>query len=142
MTFTPAKGAPGSNDGVTTFALSDLSSGFTTATTDSLTTVTDSDPFAPTIGGTHATTTTLDAAVHPFTNVAIGDLNTGATDTLTITLSSPGTTGGATGKLDGNGPGSGGTNGVYTLSGAAGTVTSELDLLTFTPVKRAARAWR
>ena len=83
----------------------------------------------PTIAGTHATPTTSDAAVNPFTGVTIGDANAGATDTLTLTLSN----GGTTGTLSGTGL-SGGTNGVYTLlSGVAGTVTSELDALTFTP---------
>jgi hypothetical protein len=131
LLFTPAKGAQGSTT-TTTFTLSDLSSGYATPVTDNATTVTDTDPFAPTIVLTHATTTTNDAAVHPFTGVTIGDLNPGATDTLTITLSNSG----ATGKLSGTGL-TGGTNGVYTLTGAATAVTSELDLLTFTPVKGA-----
>ena len=82
----------------------------------------------PTIAGTHATPTTVDAAVNPFTGVTIGDLNAGATDTLTITLSNSGTTG----VLSGTGL-SAGTNGVYTLSGTAGAVTSALDLLSFKP---------
>jgi hypothetical protein len=132
LTFTPAKGAPGSST-VTTFTLSDQSSVYPAAVTDSATTVTDTDPgVAPTIAGTHATTTTNDAGVHLFTGVTIGDLNANATDMLTITLSN----GGTTGKLTGTGL-SGGTNGVYTLKDVATTVTSELDLLTFTPVKGA-----
>ena len=48
---------------------------------------------APTISGTHATPTTADGPVHPFSGVTIGDQNAGSTDTLTITLSSDGTTG-------------------------------------------------
>jgi len=53
----------------------------------------------------------------------------GATDTLTITLSN----GGTTGTLSGSGL-SGGTNGVCTLAAAAAaTITSELDALVFTP---------
>ena len=135
LLFTPSKGAPGSN-AVTTFTLSDQSTGSATLVTDNATTVTDTDPFAPTIVATHPTTTTNDAAVHPFTGVTIGDLNPGATETLTITLSSPGTVNGASGKLTGTGL-AGGANGVYTLSGTAAAVTSELDLLTFTPVKGA-----
>ena len=43
LTFTPAKGAPGSVT-TTTFALSDQSTGFATPATDSATTVTDTDP--------------------------------------------------------------------------------------------------
>ena len=79
------------------------------------------------------TPTTVDAAVNPFTGVTIGDLNAGATDTLTITLSNSGTTGVL------SGPGlNGGTNGVYTLTkNVATTVTSQLDALTFTPAKGA-----
>ena len=128
LTFTPAKGAPNSVT-TTTFTLSDQSTGFATAVTDSATTVTDTDAAAaPTIVGTHATPTTMDAAVNPFTGVTIGDLNPGATETLTITLSS----GGTTGVLSGKGL-SGGTNGVYTLSGTAAAVTSALDLLSFKP---------
>jgi hypothetical protein len=86
----------------------------------------------PTIAGTHATPTASDAAVNPFSGVTVGDLNTGATDALMITLSN----GGTTGALTGTGL-SGGTNGVYTLSGSAATVTSELDALLFTPAKGA-----
>src|SRR5262249_12845145 len=52
-------------------------------------------------------------------------INTGATDTLTITLSGKG------GVLSGTGlNGSGNT---YTLSGTAASITSQLDALVFTP---------
>ena len=80
----------------------------------------------PSITGTVAgQTTTSEAPVTPFASVTIGDPNAGATDTLTISLS------GAGGTLSGAGlSGSGGT---YTLTGAAATVTSELDALSFTP---------
>ncbi len=127
LSFKPATGAPGSIT-TTTFALSDQSTGFATPAADTATTVTDTDAVPPTIAGTHARPTTVDAAVNPFTGVTIGDLNTGATDTLTITLSNSGTTG----VLSGTGL-SGGTNGVYTLSGTAAAVTSALDLLSFKP---------
>ncbi len=82
---------------------------------------------APTITGTKANqATTSEAPVHPFSNVTIADSNSGATDTLTITV------GGAGGTLSGTGL-SGGTGGVYTLSGTAAAITSELDALSFTP---------
>jgi hypothetical protein len=68
----------------------------------------------------------LDAPVAPFADVAITDPNAGATDTLTVTVA------GAGGTLAGPGLG-GGAGGVYTLSGTAGAVTSELDALVFTP---------
>ena len=93
--------------------------------------VIDSDPaVAPTISGTvSGQTTTSEAPVKPFAHVTIGDANADATDMLTITL------GGAGGTLaDGTGL-SGLDVGarVYTLSGTAAAITSELDALVFTP---------
>ena len=128
LVFTPATGSLLSTT-TTTMALSDKSSASATPASDSVTAVTDTDFFvAPTITGTHATQTTLDAAVNPFTGVTIGDANANAVETLTITLSGNG----ATGKLSGTGLGVG-ANGVYTLKGSAALVTSELDALLFTP---------
>jgi uncharacterized repeat protein (TIGR03803 family) len=81
----------------------------------------------PTISGTiGGQTTTSETPVKPFAHVTIGDANVGATDTLTITL------GGGGGTLKGTGL-SGGTGGVYTLSGTAAAITNELDALVFTP---------
>jgi ALTTAQ repeat len=90
--------------------------------------VIDIDPAVPpTITGTVAgQTTTLEAPVKPFSSVTIGDDNSGAADTLTIRVSGTG------GTLSGTGL-SGGTGGVYTLSGSATVVTGELDALSFTP---------
>jgi uncharacterized protein YukJ len=86
---------------------------------------------APTISGTGSgLTTTSEAPVTPFAGATIGDANADATDTLTITL------GGAGGTLaDGTGFNSLTTigGGVYTLSGTASAITSELDALIFTP---------
>jgi hypothetical protein len=83
--------------------------------------------YAPTITGTVAgQTTSAEASVTPFSHVTIADQNAQATETLTITV------GGSGGTLSGTGL-SGGTNGVYTLSGSATTVTGELDALSFTP---------
>ena len=74
-------------------------------------------------------TTTSEARSHPFAGVTIADPNSGATDTLTITLSNSG----ATGTLSGSGL-SGGDGGVYTLAAASpATISSELDALVFTP---------
>src|SRR3984957_18600421 len=92
-----------------------------------LTALTPGAAVGPTIAGTvSGQTTTSEAPVKPFTHVAIGDANVGATDTLTITL------GGAGGPLSGTGL-SAGAGGVYTLSGTAAAITSELDALIFTP---------
>src|SRR5207248_689796 len=87
LVFTPKAGAPGSST-TTTFTLSDLSSADATPTINTSTTVINTDPAgAPTISGTVAgQTTTSEAPVHPFAGVTISDPNTGATDTLTITV--------------------------------------------------------
>ncbi|MBV8442981.1 MAG: heparin lyase I family protein, partial [Hyphomicrobiales bacterium] len=91
-------------------------------------TLTSSDsPAAPTISGAVAgQATTSETALKPFSSVTVADPNSGASDTLTITLA------GAGGTLSGTGL-SGGTGGVYTLSGTAATVTSELEALSFAP---------
>ena len=85
---------------------------------------------APTISGTGSgLTTTSEVPVRPFAHATIGDANVGATDALTITL------GGVGGTLaDGTGFNSLTTvgAGVYTLSGTAAAITSELDALVFT----------
>ena len=83
---------------------------------------------APTISGTVAAQpTTSEALVHPFSAVTITDPNSGATDTLTITLS------GADGTLSGTGLINDG-DGVYTLAAAApATINTELNALAFTP---------
>ena len=82
---------------------------------------------APTITGTVAgRATTSEAAVKPFSGVTIADANSGASDTLTITVT------GAGGTLSGTGL-TGGTGGVYTLTGTAAAITGELDALSFTP---------
>ena len=82
---------------------------------------------SPTITGTVADqTTTSEAPIDPFSTVTIGDPNASATDTLSITFTA------ADGSL--NGAGLTGSNGSYTLSGTAASITSELDKLVFTRV--------
>ena len=73
-------------------------------------------------------TTTSEAPVDPFSAVTIGDPNSGATDTLTITLSGAGgTLTGADLINDGDG--------AYTLAAAsATTITKEVEALVFTPI--------
>ena len=134
LVFTPTAGAPGTSS-TTTFTLSDLSSAYATATVNTTTTVIDTDPAAaPTISGTVAAQPTIsEALVHPFSAVTITDPNSGATDTLTITLSSAGK-----GTLSGTGLINDG-GGVYTLAAASpATINSELDALAFTPTAGAA----
>ncbi len=126
LSFTPAAGQPNTSN-TTTFALSDQSTAFATPVNSGGITVTDIDPaVTPTIaGGTVVTSTTLEAPVTPFAGVTLGDPNSGATDTLTITVSGGGT-------LSGAGLSGGGT--LYTLNGTASAITSALDALSFTPV--------
>jgi hypothetical protein len=127
LTFKPKAGAPDTTS-TSTFALRDLSSAFATATVNTTTSVIDTDPaVAPTISGTAANqATTSEAPVHPFSHVTIGDANKGATDKLTITV------GGTGGTLSGAGL-SVVSSGVYSLSGTASAITSELQALTFKP---------
>ena len=128
VSFTPANGVPNTSV-TTTFSLSDLSSAYATPTVDVTTSVIDSDPaVAPTISGAVGGQTTMsEAAITPFAGVTLADTNDGGgdTDTLTITLSGSG------GALAGIGLT--GTGPVYTLSGTAAAITTELRALTFTP---------
>ena len=90
-------------------------------------TVTDSDPVvAPTITGTVSSlATTSETPLDPFSGVTIGDANAGATDALSITLSGPGSL---------SGTGLSVSSGIYTLTGTAAAITSELRALSFTSV--------
>lgn len=82
---------------------------------------------APTITGTHARQgTTNQTPLDPFADVTIDDSNLGATDTLTITLSGGGGTLSGVGLTNDGG-------GVYTLSGAAAAIATDLEALSFTP---------
>ena len=129
LSFKATAGTPNTSS-TSTFTLSDKSSVYATATVNPTTTVIDSDPpVAPTIAGTHATDTTSQALVHPFSGVTVADANHGGSETLTITV------GGTGGTLSGTGL-SGGSGGVYTLSGTAASVTSELDALSFEAYSR------
>jgi uncharacterized repeat protein (TIGR03803 family) len=81
---------------------------------------------APTITGTlSGQPTTSETPIDPFSGVTIGDANAGATDTLSITLSGPG-------LLIGTGLSV--SSGIYTLTGTAAAITSELRALSFTSV--------
>ncbi len=90
---------------------------------------------APTITGTKASQLTSDeTSLKALAGVSISDPDTGVTDSATITLT--GTNGLAT-DLDGTLSGTGLTKigtGLYTLAAATpGSLTAELDALTFTP---------
>ena len=122
--FTPAS-APNTIT-PTTFTLSDTSSAFGTPATDDATVVTNTvAAVAPTISGTHTSSTADNTPIDPFTSVVVADTNAAATDTLTVTLSA------ANGSLSGLGTEVGN---VYTLTGlSAATITAELDAAVFTP---------
>ena len=88
---------------------------------------------APSIVGVKAGQgTTSEAPLAPFSSITVSDANAGATDTLTIALSGGG------GTLTGRGLTY--SHGVYILSGTAGSITSALDALVFTPTKGAANS--
>ena len=81
---------------------------------------------APTITGTVSSqATSSETPIDPFSGVTIGDTNAGATDTLSITLSGPGSL---------SGTGLSVSSGIYKLTGTAAAITSELRALSFTPV--------
>lgn len=123
-TFTPDAGQANTNN-TSTFTLADVSSVFGTPTIDTSTTVINSDPaVVPTI--TFPTAEPASTAKTPFAGVTVGDLNADSTDTLTITVT------GAAGTISGTGL-TGGTGGVYTLTGTGAAVTTALDTLVFTP---------
>ena len=92
LVFMPAGGQPNTS-ATTSFALSDASSAYKTPATDDATSVNVSTPaVAPTITGAAAgQTLTAGATDRPFATVTIGDANSGASDTLTITLTGAGT---------------------------------------------------
>jgi hypothetical protein len=126
LTFTPTAGVAGTS-ATTTFQLSDTSTAYVTPTVDQVMSVIDVDPGSSAINGTVANQTTArEAPIAPFSKVTITDVDPAATDTLTITLVGGG------GTLSGNGLVAN-KDGSYTLSGAAATVTSELEGLSFTP---------
>ena len=121
----------------TTFTLSDQNSATFNFATFSAPTVTDSTTSvvatavndAPAISGAKAgQAISNNAAIQPFSGVAVADPDLGVQDSLIIKLT------GAPGTLSGDGLGQTGTPGAYSLAAASPTIlSSELDALTFTP---------
>ena len=136
FTPTPHQAAPGQMV-ATTFTLSDQNSATFNFATFSAPTVSDSTTSVvatavndtPAISGTKAgQTVSNNAAVKPFSGVAVADPDVGVQDSLTIKLT------GAPGTLSGTGLGQTGTAGTYSLAAASPDfLSSELDGLTFTP---------
>ena len=127
LLFTPAAGTPGQS--VTTgFTISATDTAPAT-TLDGLTSVV--AVAGPAIIGTvTGQTTTNQAPISPFYNVAIAD-DASQTQTVSVTLSNP-----ANGALSnlGNGSYDAGT-GIYSTTGSAANVTNDLEGLVFTPAQ-------
>jgi plastocyanin len=135
LTFSPTahQVAPGGTV-ATGFTLAVTQNGLTTVNTSSSVTATPVND-APVISGAKSGQSTTDAAsVKPFSSVIISDPDLGVTETVMITLT--GTSGVATdadGILSGTGLTKIGT-GLYTLAAASpGSMTAELEALTFSP---------
>jgi hypothetical protein len=125
LTFTANAGELGTTS-TTTFALSDKSTAYATATDDATTSVVDSDvPVAPTVSGPSGETTRFDAPYAPFAGYTINDINPGADDTFEISDTGAGGTLSGAGLVD--------DGGVYTLTGAPSQIQIELDNLEFAP---------
>ncbi len=89
-------------------------------------------PAAPIISGTAAGQTTTDrTTIAPFLGVTISDATAGATQTMTITLSSV-----RNGKLTNLGGGTyNAATGVYSDTGTAAAITADVEGLVFTPTR-------
>ena len=131
LTFTATAGAPGLPT-TTNFQLSVVNSAYTTPVTDNLTSVTDTAAaVSPVItGAVSSQRTTGETPIRPFAGVTVTDRNSGATETLTITLSG---TGGTLTNPSSTGLTLTQSNGVYSLIGTASEVTAALNQLVFTP---------
>lgn len=117
-----------------------VTTGFTIAVTDSLggsaidtatSVIVNAGTVLPTITGVIGTIqpVTDSGTILPFSGVTIGDINFGQVETATVRLSAA-----ANGTLSNPGGGSyNASTGVYTATGSAAVITSDLDGLVFTP---------
>jgi len=131
LVFTPSphQVVPGGTI-ATTFAVRVVDTAAQSAIDNTTTVVATAVATVPSINGINATQRTTDqAGITPFGGVAIGDVNLGQTETVTVTLSAA-----ANGTLSVLGGGSyDAVAGVYTISGTASAITLALNGLTFTP---------
>ena len=126
--FTPTlhQVAPGQTV-TTTFTITDTDTASQTATNVATTVIATAGTVAPTISLTQPGQSVSDqGTIAPFSNVVIGDLNFGQTETVTVSLPA------ANGTLTNLGGGSY-NRGVYTDIGTAAAVTTALEGLVFTP---------
>ena len=133
LLFTPTAGLAGIGQTVTTaFTISDTDS-LGLGTTDSTTSVIAVGFTAPTISNTVANQAVTDqTTIRPFSGVVIADSNAGQTETVTVTVSAV-----ANGTL--TNPGNGyydPTSGIYTDTGSAAQVSTDLNNLVFNPTLR------
>jgi hypothetical protein len=131
LVFTPNahQVAPGRSV-ITDFTIHDTDTASQTATDTTTSVVATAVAVPPVITGTRAGQAITDqGTIIPFSTVMIADANIGQTETVTVTLSS--TANGTLSNLAGGVYNA--STGVYTDVGAAGTVTTALDGLIFTP---------
>ena len=136
LVFTPTaeEVAPGQSV-TTTFTLQDTDTLGASASDDTTSVVT-TDVDMGITGAVAQQATTDHAVIAPFTGMAIVDVNAGATETVTVTLSAA-----ANGALSNLGGGSyDAATGVYTDAGSAAAVSADLDGLLFTPSYQQAAA--
>ena len=130
FTPTPHQVVPGQTV-TTSFAISDTDTALAGTCYSVTSIIATAGTVAPTIAGSVASqTVNAPATIKPFTGIAIGDLNFGQTETVTVTLSSA-----ANGTLTHLGGGIY-ANGFYTVSGSAAAVSAALQGLVFNPTPR------
>ena len=124
LSFTPA-GGQANTSSTTILALSDASTAGTSAT-GSIAITDVNAAIAPSITGLVSSQTASDTtALHPFVGANITDSNAGSTDTLTITVTGPGTLSGTHLVT--------GTGATYSLTGTASALSADLQAICFTP---------
>ena len=126
---TPRQVAPGLSV-TTVFTITDTDTAQASASNAATSVIATAGTLAPTISGSvGGQAVTSPGSIAAFSGVAIGDVNFGQTETVTVKLSAP-----ANGSLTNfGGGGYNATTGVYTIAGSALAVTTALDGLVFIP---------
>ncbi|WP_428491811.1 FG-GAP-like repeat-containing protein [Rhodopila sp.] len=128
FTPTPNQVAPGLT-ATTSFVINDIDTASARATSVTASVIATAGTIAPTITGTTALQTVgASGTITPFSNVVIGEVNIGQTETVTVALSFP-----ANGTLTNLGGFSNPAAGIYTYTGSAAAVSAALNGLIFAP---------